>query len=1004
MTKFLLSVCLPVLLLFPAPAADAQNLRDPSVLSGQAAHRLYEQKLYVSAKEAYTSLLIRSKKNHDKDQALWATYCLLCDLALKDPRSDYLVTKWEATYRPAPLASIVHFRYGSLLFEQGRYAEALSAWDKVKEKTLGKRARQEIVFKKAYCYFATESYDRALGSFALVDPSDARRSHLARYYEAYIHYSREDFARALPLFEQLKDKEPFASQVPLFILQSYFYLHQYEKTVQYGESLLQSGAEPVPDIARLLSEACFALNRQEEAQRYFDLYTRGKPDFTRSDNYYSGILNYSLAQYDRAIADLGPVAATPDSLGQNALYHLGEAYIRRNNKKEALEAFKAASRLSFDPGIEEDALFNYAKLSFDLYTDITVIGQYGLKYPGSSKSDELQSYMATAYLLRRDYREAIEALEAIVHKKEENLRSLQRACLLRGLQLLHAGSLRQAREYFVKARDARPYTAATACYASYYLGEAFYREGDYSHALDEWDNIIRNNDYKSFKNVHSASCFGKAYALFKQDDYPNAAAAFQNYLQIDEAFTEHRSDAYLRLADCAFMQGNYSDANLLYRLAIEKSCEHPDYALFQIALSLGILNEDTLKIGLLDQLMEQYGDSALFTAALFEKGRTYVQLFQYENAERCFRRIITLSRHDDFHARALVELGLIALNTGDLDRALAYYKQVVREYPQSREALNAIAGIENIYQNRNDSKGFFAYLEEMGLEANKTEDEKEEMLFNTAEQYYLKADYGNALSALQDFIANHPRSPRFSAAHFYMAECLYHTGKPELASDHYLVVMQQEPGDFSELATLNYARIQYNLEHYSEALNAYEDLASIAQIESNRREAAVGIMRAAFKDKQYATAIAYAQKVSSEKHFPADVLRESTYIQAKSYLASGQRDDALPLLQALAREPQYASGAEAFYLLCKDAFDAGDFDEAENKVYEFSDTETPYSYWTAQAFVLLGDIYSERGEYQQALATYNSILEAYIPATPDDIHQIVKLRIEKINERKNENE
>ncbi|HNR28751.1 MAG TPA: hypothetical protein PKL12_09250, partial [Bacteroidales bacterium] len=224
-------------------------------------------------------------------------------------------------------------------------------------------------------------------------------------------------------------------------------------------------------------------------------------------------------------------------------------------------------------------------------------------------------------------------------------------------------------------------------------------------------------------------------------------------------------------------------------------------------------------------------------------------------------------------------------------------------------------------------------------------------------------------------------------------------GKMQLAADAYLVVMKKPSGSFTELATRNYAVIQYDLEQYANAVDAYMSLNDIAQIENNRLDAQKGLMWSFYKNKQYRNAVVQSNKVLENKAFDNTVHVSAKYVKALSYLALGERAEALLLLEELSREHQTATGAEAYYLLCKDAFDSGDFEKAETMIYNFSDTETPQEYWVARAFILLGDIFAERGEWTQARATYESVQKGYKPSEPDDIARIVTMRIKKCEEQ-----
>ena len=70
-----------------------------------------------------------------------------------------------------------------------------------------------------------------------------------------------------------------------------------------------------------------------------------------------------------------------DSIGQVAGYQMGYSYIQIKNKVAAMEAFKEASALEYDAKIAEDAMFNWAKLAFDLNNDTSVFHDYLAKYP-----------------------------------------------------------------------------------------------------------------------------------------------------------------------------------------------------------------------------------------------------------------------------------------------------------------------------------------------------------------------------------------------------------------------------------------------------------------------------------------------------------------------------------------------------------------------------------------------------------------------------------------------
>ena len=57
---------------------------------------------------------------------------------------------------------------------------------------------------------------------------------------------------------------------------------------------------------------------------------------------------------------------------------------------------------------------------------------------------------------------------------------------------------------------------------------------------------------------------------------------------------------------------------------------------------------------------------------------------------------------------------------------------------------------------------------------------------------------------------------------------------------------------------------------------------------------------------------------------------------------------------------------------------------------------SPRAYWLARAFLVLGDVYVNKGDTFQARATYQSIADGYSPAD-DGIVEAAKERIQTLN-------
>lgn len=996
---------IPILLL------SLSFLFNPVIISAQAkklseqeqfkrAKELYNNDLYVSAENEFRSLLENPNSKCSVSEV--EAYLVFCSIKLKKPNLDDIVTDFFEKYPYAPELGRVKFAYSCYFFEKQEYVKSLELINQINISSLPKDSKIEYHFNRAYCNMRLSNIAEATRGFDMVlSLPQNKYTKPSRYYRAYISYLSGNFTEAISLFESLEKDSQYGTIARYYLLESHFMLKRYDYVSEKGEEIYASvDLEYKPKVARIISEAYFALDKPREAKTFFDFYSESMSTLSRKDNYYLGVVSYSLESYYTSIDAFSKVTLVQDSLGQSAFYHLGNCYIKIKNKHMALSAFRSAAELNFDLSVKEDAMFNYAKLAFDINSDISVFANYLELYPSSERSDVIYDYISTSYLLKKDYDAAIQALEKIKRLTPEMTLNLQKAAFFRAIQYIESGAHRAAAQLLDLSIRYGRYNDQLTALAQFWLGEVNFRNGMYGESVFINQKLLNNQAFKNSKE-YPMVYYNLGYAYFKQSDFENAANWFRNYINLPASQRVYTAEAKTRLADCCFMMRDYEQAAFIFEEVAESNYDKGDlYAAYYSALSYGLLSQTEKKIEILERITRTRPDSDLYNQSLFELGRTYTQADRYDNARTVFSRLIAEGQTNPYYLRSLLEMGMISSNMSQNSRALEYYKKVVEVSPVSEEAVNALAGIENIYQSENRTQEYLAYLERTGLSSVKSEDEKEMMLFNSAEQVFLAGDYSGAAVSLTSYIKEYPNSSKLAQATFYLAEALNKTGRYEESADAYLKVMMIGEGAFVELSTLNFAKLSYRLQRWQDAIDAYESLSSIAQLDNNKFEAQVGKMRSYYSNNDYDQAIIESQKIVQSQTGRVELKREANYIIAKSYMAKGERENALPILAQLSNEKTTAEGAEASYLLIVDAYDAGDFISVENQVFNLSDSSTPQLYWLAKSFIVLGDSYAEREEWEQAEATFTSIKDGYTPQTEnDDVLGQVNVRLNKIKQR-----
>lgn len=895
----------------------------------------------------------------------------------------------------------IKYAYALNLFDDGDFKGALEIFDNLDVERLHSDQKTEYLFKKAYACLENHMLTEAVKGFELVQELPMN-DYVApsRYILGYINYETRSFAKALSWFEKSVEDSRFSEMSSYYIMECRFMLGDHAYVAANAERML--GAVPVDrkaNTARLISESLLVLGDADQARKYYDMAMGGgETPETRTEWFYSGSVLYAVKDYEGAIRSYSHITERSDSLGQIANYHLGYSYIQTKNKVAALTAFKEAAQVWYSPAIAEDAYFNWAKLAFDINHDPSVFNDYLKKYPVKEQSDRINNYIAVAALYDRDYATAIEAYDRIDELDDGMVLNYMKANYLRANQLVSSGSYRLAIPCLKASAYYSDKSSRFNQLSRFWLAESYYRNDQYDDAIGVFENLYNTQAlYRQPESYVIPYCIG--YSHYKKGAYGAAMKWFDIYLE-DNHDHLYRKEAMERRADCYFIQKQYDKAAKAYDLVIKEYFDVNDiYAYYQSALAYGLMNRNSKKIELLSNVMKASPSSEFYPEAMFELGRAYVAAEKDESAFECFNRIVKNVKDYNFVAKAYVEMGSLARNQSQYNEALVYYKKVVEEMAFSDYSDDAMAAIESIYQTKNDPEEYIAYIESIGKGASKTESEKETMIFNSAEQVYLSGNYDKAVTSLKAYLDKYPAGKNAYKADFYMAESYRSLGKLEQACDSYANVIQDGEGSFVELSMLNFSRLSYQLERWEDAFGGYSSLYSAALLENNKHMAIIGMMRSAFKAHKWSDAVANADRLLASDRADSQSKAEALYIKAKSYLASSRRDEAFSIVADLAKDVTTEYGAEAAYMLIVDSYDKGEFEDVENKVYALSDAGTPYVYWLAKSFIILGDSFVEREEFEQAKATFQSLMDGYQASGPeDDVLDNVSMRMKKLDE------
>ncbi|NLX27590.1 MAG: tetratricopeptide repeat protein [Bacteroidales bacterium] len=929
-------------------------------------------------------------------------YMALSALRSEHVTGDKMLNNFTKAYADSPYSNYARFYLGDFQFDKKRYQLALRTLGEVDREGLSLSDQVEIGYMMGYAYLMTGENDLALNEFLLIKDKNHLLAKPALYYYAHVNYLKGNYDEALDGFRKLQNDPNFNRIIPIYVSQIYYKQGKHAEVVEYIVPIINDVEEQYkPELARIIGDSYYHLRRYADAIQFLEYYHETPGAKSREDNYIMGFCLYHTGEYARAVPFLEKSSKGSDITAQSSYYTLADAYVRTSQKEKARIAFEAASEMEFDPAIREDALFNYAKLTYELsYSPfnetIKAFDKYITLYPNSDRNTDAYKYLVDVFMVTRNYRDAIASIEKIKGRNAEIDQAYQRVTHYRGLELFTNGAYEQAIAMFDKSlghRLSNPITAGSRFWRS----EALYRSGDYNAAITGYNQFLQSPAASTLPE-YSDAWYNLGYAYFKLEDYTQAGNAFRKYLSAMEGRrTEKIADVYNRIGDTYFVAREYPEAVRHYQQAFNMKLYDADYALYQLAFCSGLQRNQAGKTQQLKSLISSFPQSSLIDDAHYELGRTYEREGNYAEAKKEYQAIIDKFSQSTYYPKALLQMGLVHYNLGDFRNSLKYYKQVAENYGGTQEAQAALMGIKNCYIELNDVDAYFAYANNLGTGAVVTTSEQDSLSWILAERQFMAND-PNAVNQLQHYLRQYPNGSFVLNARFYLGEALYNQGKYSESLDHYLYVSRQPLNAFSEQALSRASELLFNAKRYDEAAELYARMETVSGNQWNKVRAMAGLMRCNFMLQKYRNAIDDAVRLSKADKVTPELTREASYITAKSYYELGSYDQALPGLREAAAQTNTVQGAEAKYLLADIYFRKQNLAAAEKEIMDFIDKGTSHQFWLAKSFILLSDIYVAKKDDFQAKHTLKSLVENY-PVKDDGILTEASRKLADIEER-----
>ena len=662
---------------------------------------LYLTETYKAAQDKFDKVLDQPNLPKNTEEAA-EFYASLVALINNERGAEERFLAFQNTYPRSVYVRNGAWELGSFYLRNGDYDKAYEYLTMGDLNDLPERKRNEYQFKLGYVSFMQGNESQAMRYLEPLVNSEEYQDE-ASYYVGHMYYAKKNFDKAFEYFDPLIKRNPsYEDKVLPYIVQIQFNNKEYDSAISSGKQLLNQNKDNFiqSEISKIVGESYFQLKQYDEAIPYLEAYQGEK---TNADYYQLGYAYYQKGNFEQAISLFNKIIGEKNPLAQTAYYQLGNAYLQSDMKREALTAFKSASEMNFNASVQEDAFYNYAKLSYEIGNPFIgtpeVLQSFTQKYPRSQYISEINDYLVDAFISSGNYKNALDVLSKISNKSSAQLAAEQEAAFLYGSQLIKEGKAAQAEPFFAIAAKSIINKTIQAR-ATFWQGESNYAQGKYEKALQNFKSFVALN--QNVPETKEAD-YQLGYTYLKLKQYQNAADAFNKYLATNPP-GDFKADAKLRLADAYIGTKNTSQALDLYQEIAQQNTAQSDEAAYNRAVVFGILGENDKKINALESFVETYPNSKYFENAQFELAEAYLRNGNNSQAMQQLDDLIR-SGKPEMVARARLRKGLIYYNQEDNRKALSEFKTVAENYPKTQLALQAIDNAKRIYVEENNLNG-----------------------------------------------------------------------------------------------------------------------------------------------------------------------------------------------------------------------------------------------------------------------------------------------------------
>jgi TolA-binding protein len=669
--------------------------------------------------------------------------------------------------------------------------------------------------------------------------------------------------------------------------------------------------------------------------------------------YYIGLVQFKLKKFEEARVSFQNFALsyTDNSKAADAWFKVGESYVALKNFREAALAFERVKVFQPKSQLAPEALFKSAEYftkDGDLTNARKNLQAIMQDYSGSDLVQAARLSLAELYL--EDGNVDLAQSEA---RRVMNTESKYKPAglILLGRIYVTLGQFDEAEKNLLTVIKNYK-NSSNALQANFELGMMYKQSKDFTKAVSEFEKIV--NDKIADVSFRESANFELGLSYYELKDFKSASKYFENLIQ---SFPESEwlGEVMLWAGKSRARANNFKAALSWYDkiLATKKSDDISAHALIQASYSAEKSGSVSLAIEYYKRFLQKFPDhsgnaeaSVRVADLLRDELKDYQQAIKYyEEAIHILEQRSPESLQRKMISSLKLKIAECYSTSGYNEYAINNYKEIIKNFPSDREALEAIQRLEAI--KTLSGKDYKVGMEKIAKLIGDllTDKPKGDVAYNLAEVYY---------NDLKDFV---------SAADYYSLALNKGIDTKKAKSAAYcranaLAQFSQFDTSFADHA-VDY--LEYYLANYP--------------IDEKSDEVKYKLLTLKVKSSALDSEKLLRDFISSnpKSNFVPSTLKQlgDNYYLSKNY------NDATPTYQRILKEYPNSDVAEyANFQIGKIYFESGSNDSCIATFSKIID-KYPNSIYTAGAMKMLADAFINQTQYNEAVKIIQQLTEQF---------------------------